>query len=103
MSESKVIDAEFTDVDGTEKGGKRVLEQIADLADHAAKPVEQLPFEGARVAAERFRKVGEVARDVDALVEEAKPLARKAESAIAKFTKAIGLDDFSDRDVLPRR
>lgn len=103
MTAKKIIDAEFTDIDGTTKGGKRIFEQIADVAEHAADPLDSIPHAEAHRAAEKLRKVGEIARDVDMIVEESKPIARKVESAIDRMLKVVGLEDFSERDVLPRR
>jgi hypothetical protein len=98
MSE-KIIDAEFTDVDGEEKGGKRVLEQVADVAEHIANPVEAL---GAEKAAHKIRQAAFVAREVDGLIEEGRPLMRKAEGAIERALRLAGLEGFNDRDIMKR-
>ena len=98
MSE-RVIDAEYEDIDGEVKGGKRVLEQVADVAEHIANPLEAI---GAERAAYRVRQAGFVAREVDDIIEEGRPLMKKAEGAIERALKVIGLDDFSDRGVMKR-
>ncbi len=100
MSE-RIIDAEFTDIDGTIKGGPRVLEQVAKVADRVAEPLGQIP--GAERAAVRVRQVATVAREADGIIEDAKPLARRVEEAIAKAQRAVGLDDFSERGIMSRR
>lgn len=97
-SESKIIDAEFTDVDGSVKGGKRILEKLADIAEDAAGPVGFIDEE----AGVKVQQVSEVMRDMDSLIEEARPVARKAGSTFEKMLKTVGLDTFNERDVMKR-
>jgi hypothetical protein len=96
--ESKIIDAEFTDIDGVDKGGRRPLEKLADIAEDAAGPVGMFDEK----AGAKVQQVSEVIRDVDALIEEARPIARKAGGTFEKMLKTIGLDDFNERDVMKR-
>jgi hypothetical protein len=99
MTEKKtqVIDAEFVDVDGKVKGGKRVLERVADLADHAAEPLTKV---GADAYAAKAKQVASVTRDVDGLIEEAKPIVDKVGSTWTKVVQVMGLNE--DREVLRR-
>lgn len=97
----KVIEAEFTDVDGTEKGGKRLLEEVADLADTISKPFDRLP--GGQRAASRIRDAGVAVREVDGAIEEAKPVFKKIGARLKSAAEKLGLDEISDREVLSRR
>lgn len=95
----KVIDAEIIE-ESDGKHPKRILETVADVAEKVAKPFDKIPG-GQRYAA-HVRDAAVIVRDVDGAIESVKPVWEQIKTKTAKLAEDLGLEDFSDREVLKR-